>query len=186
MPDNPNRFKVHCLICVQNGRPQPPFSYARGTGTGTLSRHLENIHSITMASHESGEARRGPQQSQLGGFMTSTGGGGMPFSYSRDRMIESFATFVTLDELPFSHGESDNLEYMMKTTINPAFRKIPRNTLKRHTITQYHCARAQLIEFFREFDGMVSLTSDCWSSSQGEPYICVTVHWIGVDYMLQK
>ncbi|KAL8113062.1 hypothetical protein AgCh_020403 [Apium graveolens] len=75
MPDNPNRFKVHCLICVQNGRPQPPFSYARGTGTGTLSQHLENIHSITKASHESGEARRGPQQSQLGGFMTSTGGG---------------------------------------------------------------------------------------------------------------
>ncbi|KAL8124256.1 hypothetical protein AgCh_012049 [Apium graveolens] len=88
MLDNPNRFKVHCLICVQNGRPQPPFSYARGTGTGTLSRHLENIHSITKASHESGEARRGPQQSQLGGFMTSTGGGGEKVFVDRGKVVD--------------------------------------------------------------------------------------------------
>ena len=118
--------------------------------------------------------------------MTSSPGGGMPFAYNRDRMIEDFATYVTLDELPFCHGESPNLEYIIKHPLNPAFRRIPRNTLKRHTQKQYYMQRAQLIEFFRTFDGMVSLTSDCWSSSQGEPYICVTVHWIDVDYLLQK
>ena len=101
-------------------------------------------------------------------------------------MVEDFATYVTLEELPFSHGESPNLEYMVKHSLNPAFRKIPRNTLKRHTQKQYYAQRAQLIEYFRDFDGMVSLTSDCWSSSQGEPYICVTVHWISSDYLLEK
>ena len=73
---------------------------------------------------------------------------------------------------------------MIKHSINPGFRRIPRNTLKRHIQKQYYSQRAQIIEFFNTFDGMVSLTSDCWSSSQGEPFICITVHWIDVDYLL--
>ena len=101
-------------------------------------------------------------------------------------MIQDFSTFITLDKLPFSHGESENLEYMVRNSLNSAFRKISRNTLKRNTQKQYYSARANLIEFFRTFNGMVSLTSDCWSSSQGEPYICITVHLINVDYLLQK
>ena len=161
--------------------------HPKGAGTGGLDRHLKKHHGITKENHESGAARGGTsQQTQMGGFMTSSPGGGMPFAYNRDRMIEQFATYVTLDELPFSHGESDNLEHMIKTSINPAFRRIPRNTLKRHTQKQYYGQRAQLIEYFHDFDGMVSLTSDCWSSSQGEPFICVTVHWIDSDYYLQK
>ena len=174
------------MICIQKNRPHPPFVHAKGTGTGTLNRHLENEHGITKENHESGAARGGLQQTQLGGFMSSSPGGGIPFSYNKERMIDQFATYVTLDELPLSHGESPNLEYMMQNSINPAFKRIPRNTLKRRTQKQYYLARAQLIEFFRTFDGMVSLTSDCWSSRQGEPYICVTVHWIDSNYMLEK
>lgn len=75
---------------------------------------------------------------------------------------------------------------MIKHSLNPAFSKIPMNILKQHTIKQYHSDRAPLIIFFQEFDSMVSLPSGYWCSAQGEPYICITVHWIGVEYMLQK
>ncbi|KAL8089469.1 hypothetical protein AgCh_039076 [Apium graveolens] len=84
------------------GIPHPPFSYARGTGTGTLSRHLENIHSITKVSHERGEARRGPQQSQLGGFMTSTGGGVLA-KIAKDILVISASTIAS--ESAFSAGK---------------------------------------------------------------------------------
>ena len=70
--------------------------------------------------------------------MTSSPDGGMSFSYNRDKMIEDFATYVTLDELPFYHGESPNLEHMIKYSINSAFRRIPKNTLKRHIQKQYY------------------------------------------------
>ena len=109
--------------------------HAKGGDTGTLDRHLSKYHGITKQSHESGMTRgESPQQQiQIGDFMSSSHGGGMPFAYNRDKMIEDFATYVILDELPFSHGESPNLEYMIKHSLNPAFRRIPRNTLKRHT-----------------------------------------------------
>ena len=118
--------------------------------------------------------------------MTSSRSVGMPFACNGDRMIEEFTTYVTLDELPFSHGESENLKQMIKTSLDHAFKRIPRSALKRHTQKQYYSLRAQLIKYFRDFDGMISLTSDCWSSSQSEPFICVTGHWIDSHYFLQK
>ena len=188
--DDPGRFVVRCMLCIEQGKTARPLAFGKGAGTGTLNRHLESKHGITRASHESAAARGeqggGLRQTQIGGFTTTSPGGGMPFAYNRDRMVQEFATYVTLDELPFSHGESENLERMIKTSLNPAFRRIPRNTLKRHTQKQYYSARANLIEFFSTFAGKVSLTSDCWSSSQGEPYICITVHWIDSDFILQK
>ena len=49
---------------------------------------------------------------------------------------------------------------MIKISLNPVIRRIPRNTPKRHTQKQYYSARAHLIDFFSIFDGKVSLTSD--------------------------
>lgn len=76
------------MTCLQSGRQQVAFNYANGTNTGTLNRHLENIHGISKTCHESGEACKCPQQTQLGGYMTSSGGGGMSFFYNRDRMLK--------------------------------------------------------------------------------------------------
>ncbi|KAL2930648.1 putative AC transposase, partial [Bienertia sinuspersici] len=39
---------------------------------------------------------------------------------------------------------------------------------------------------FRTYDGRVSLTSDTWTSTYGEPFVCVTAHWIDDDWLLQK
>ena len=113
--DDPGRFIVRCMLYIQLGRiPKAP-AFGKGAGTGTLSQHLESKHEITKANHESAAARGqqyggGLQQTQIGGFTTTSAGGCMPFAYNRDRMIQEFATYVTLDELPFSHGESKKLE----------------------------------------------------------------------------
>ena len=80
-----------------------------------LDRHLVKHHGISNHSHVNGAARgASPQQTQIGGFMTSSHNGGMPFAYNRNKMIKEFATYLTLDELPFSHSESDNLEHIIK------------------------------------------------------------------------
>ena len=101
--DDPTRIKIHCLICIEKSIVQEPFTMRKGGGTGTLNRHLVEKHGISKESHESGEARgeSSLHQTQIGSFMSSNPGGGMPFSYYRERMINDFATYVTLDELPF-------------------------------------------------------------------------------------
>ena len=82
--DDPKRCKAYCLLCLQSGRQQALFMHAKGTGTSTFNQHLDNIYGITKATHESGEARGGTQQTQIGGFMSSSPSGGIPFSYNRD------------------------------------------------------------------------------------------------------
>ena len=99
-------------------------------------------------------------QTQLHGYASYTPGAGMPFVYNRERMIDEFSKYVILDELSFSHGESPNFEYFNRVSMQPAYRRIPRNTLKRHTQKLYLSYRANLIEMFRNFDGRVSATSD--------------------------
>ncbi|KAL2902124.1 putative AC transposase [Bienertia sinuspersici] len=42
------------------------------------------------------------------------------------------------------------------------------------------------MEMFRTYDGCVSLTSDTWTSTFGEPFVCVIVHWIDDEWFLQK
>ncbi|KAL2901508.1 putative AC transposase, partial [Bienertia sinuspersici] len=42
------------------------------------------------------------------------------------------------------------------------------------------------MEMFRTYDGRVSLTSDTWTSTYREPFVCVTAHWIDDDWLLQK
>ncbi|KAL2921591.1 putative AC transposase, partial [Bienertia sinuspersici] len=42
------------------------------------------------------------------------------------------------------------------------------------------------MEMFRTYDGHVSLTSDTWTSTYGEPFVGVTTHWIDDDWLLQK
>ncbi|KAL2933056.1 putative AC9 transposase [Bienertia sinuspersici] len=70
--------------------------------------------------------------------------------------------------------------------LQPQYRRVPRNTLKRHTQQAYYAYRGYLMEMFRTYDGRVSLTSDTWTSTYGKPFVCVTAHWIDDDWFLQK
>ncbi|KAL2903707.1 putative AC transposase, partial [Bienertia sinuspersici] len=42
------------------------------------------------------------------------------------------------------------------------------------------------MEIFRTYIGRVSLISDTWTSTYGEPFVCVSAHWIDDDGLLQK
>ncbi|KAL2942474.1 putative AC9 transposase, partial [Bienertia sinuspersici] len=42
------------------------------------------------------------------------------------------------------------------------------------------------MEMFHTYDGCVSLTSDTWTLTYGEPFVCVTAHWNDDDWLLQK
>ena len=173
-----NLFKVNCKLCGAS------YNWKKGSGTGTLSRHLGK-HNITKESHANSSGT-GQVQTQLGGYMTQNPGGGTPFHYNRDDMIDHMARFVCLDEHAFSFGDSINYEEFNRLSLQPAYRRVPRNTLKDRMMRQYYEARGELFTLLDKFDGHVCLTSDTWSSRQGEAYLCITAHWIDSQFFLQK
>ncbi|KMT10999.1 hypothetical protein BVRB_5g112210 [Beta vulgaris subsp. vulgaris] len=163
----------------------PKFKWKQGGGTGTLGRHLKEKHGMTADNVHVGSASDSVQ-GQLHGYFGKEPGGGKPFFYNRDAMIDGFSKYVILDELPFNHGESSKFEEWNRTFMQPQYRRIPRNTLKRHTQQLYYKYRGHLIEMFLTIECRVSLTCDTWTSFCHEPFICVTAHWVDDDWYLQK
>ncbi|KAL2922100.1 putative AC transposase, partial [Bienertia sinuspersici] len=159
------------------------YKWQKNDGTGTMSRHLRSEHGL---GREGEEGSSGGGQAQLHGYASDMPGAGMPFVYNRDRMISELGRFIIADELPYSFGESVNYEYFNRVVLQPQYRRVPRNTLKRRTQQSYYAYRGYLMEMFRTYDGRVSLTSDTWTSTYGEPFVCVTAHWIDNDWLLQK
>ncbi|KAL2898471.1 Zinc finger BED domain-containing protein RICESLEEPER 2, partial [Bienertia sinuspersici] len=158
------------------------YKWQKNDGTGTMSRHLRSEHGLGA---EGEEGSSGGGQDQLHGYASDMPGTSMPFVYNRDRMITEFGKFIIADELPFSFGESPNYEYFNRVALQPQYRRVPRNTLKRHTQQAYYAYRSYLMDMFRIYDGCVSLTSDTWTSTYGEPFVCVTVHWINDDWAME-
>ncbi|KAL2892719.1 putative AC transposase, partial [Bienertia sinuspersici] len=148
-----------------------------------MSRHLRSEHGLRS---EGEEGSTGGGQDQLHGYASDMPGAGMPFVYNRDRMIAEFGKFIIADELPFSFGESSNYEYFNRVALQLQYRKVARNTLKRRTQQSYYTYRGYLMEMFRTYNGRVNLTSDTWTSTYEEPFVCVTAHWIDDDWLLQK
>ena len=102
-------------------------------------------------------------------------------------MIDEFSKNVICDELPFNHGESKACEYYTRKTLQPQYRAILRNTLKRRTIKLYESKCYELVEMFKYFNGRVSITTDIWSAPLHlKPYMCVTAHWIDHNWFIQK
>jgi hypothetical protein len=159
--------------------------YVLGGGTGSFNKHLAKKHGITKETHaasDSGTTSGSRQQ-----WATDFPGGGMPFKFNRNEMIDEFSKYVICDELPVNHGESKTCEYYTRKTLQPQYRVIPRNTLKRRTIKLYESKRYELVKMFKSFNGKVSITTDIWSAPPHlESYMCVTAHWIDHDWFIQK
>ena len=63
--EDPTRYRLYCLLCIERGKNPAPLMPPKGAGTGGLDRHLKK-HGISKESHESGAARGGPpQQTQI-------------------------------------------------------------------------------------------------------------------------
>ncbi|KAL2905535.1 putative AC transposase, partial [Bienertia sinuspersici] len=89
------------------------YKWQKNDGTGTMSRHLRSEHGLGP---EGEEGSSGGGQAQLHGYASDMPGAGK---------------FIIADELPYSFGESSNYEYFNRVALQPQYRKVPRNTLKR-------------------------------------------------------
>ncbi|KAL2899624.1 putative AC9 transposase, partial [Bienertia sinuspersici] len=142
------------------------YKWQKNDGTSTMSRHLRSEHGLGPEGEEGATAA--DKLNYTGMLLTCP------------------AQFIIADELPFSFAESPNYEYFNRVALQSQYRRVPRNTLKRHTQQAYYAYSGYLIEMFRIYDGRVSLTFDTWTSTYGEQFVYVTAHWIDDDWLQQQ
>jgi hypothetical protein len=183
-PTDPTKkawFYSECQECKREGKKVVPYKTEVGGGTRTLIRHLASAHGITRK----GRLQQTQVQTQIAGFAEP--GTGMPVRYTQDNMINEMADFVISRELPFTFGETRELERMNRRALNASYRPVNNDTLTRRTIKRFYKSKQKLINELANFRGRVCLTSDCWTCPHThDSFMCVTVHWIDTNWVLQK
>ncbi|CAG8692129.1 4883_t:CDS:2, partial [Gigaspora rosea] len=65
--------------------------------------------------------------------------------------------------------------------------KIPiRQTISDHVLRIYEQERAQLCNFFQNFDRKVAMIVNAWSACTNQAYLSITLHWINDDWYMQR
>ncbi|CAN1331812.1 Putative AC transposase [Linum perenne] len=93
---------------------------------------------------------------------------------------------IMLDELPFRFVEHVGFKRLMEIAC-PMFDMPSRKTVRADCLKMFLQKKTNLQEYFlTKCAGRVCITTDCWTSIQNINYMCITAHFIDVDWKLNK
>jgi hypothetical protein len=70
--------------------------------------------------------------------------------------------------------------------LQPLFKVVSRNTIKKDILEMYELQRISLVNFFQRCQSHVAVTMDMWTANhQKKGYMSVTVHFIDDDWRLR-
>lgn len=93
------------------------------------------------------------------------------------------AKMVIIDELSFRSVEGEGFKNFVES-LQPLFKVPSRVTVQRDCMNIYKEERMSLKKVIK--NEMVCITTDTWSSLQNINYMCITAHWIDIDWKLNK
>jgi hypothetical protein len=105
------------------------------------------------------------------------------FDQTKSRQL--LARMIVLAEMPFSIVEYSGFIDFVKS-LNPLFDMVSRTTIRDDCMKAFNDKRTAYCEGFKNYDGRVSLTTDMWTSNQTLGYMCVTCHFIDMNWKLHK
>ncbi|KAH7653317.1 Tam3-transposase (Ac family) protein [Dioscorea alata] len=105
-------------------------------------------------------------------------------SFDMSKIREVMAKMITVHEYPFSMVEHFWFNVLMKS-MNSQYERISRNTAKSDCLRLHEIEKEKLKKNLKNVE-RVCLTSDTWTSNQTIGYMCLTVHFIDLDWKLQK
>ena len=91
---------------------------------------------------------------------------------------------ILVHEYPFNTMEHEVFNVFMKTA-TPYYQKISRNTARNDCISTFELEKKKLKTMLGSVN-RVSLTTDFWKSRQKIGYMCLTCHFVGSSWKLQK
>ncbi|GAY57751.1 hypothetical protein CUMW_181840 [Citrus unshiu] len=148
---------------------QSALSAKSNGGIGHLRRHMETC--------QTKHTPQDPTQTQLSQY--GSGPSGITsFRYSQQNMREGLARYIVAAEQPLTFSEDGHLINFLQRYVQPQLNKVPRNTLKRDLTKNFHDMKKLFINTFINFNGVISISSYCWTGINMVGYFCVTSHSI--------
>jgi len=165
------------------------YAFEGGNGTGTITRHLKNLHR-EIYDQMMGKAPVGPSnlvQTQISS--TASAGGNTTLGvwrYDQEVMREELARFMICTEQPLSLAEDRYFTRFVQKALCPQYRPISRNTCKEDMFKVFRRFKKELIAEFASVNFTIACTSDIWTGCNEVAYFCVTAHYIDRNWLLNK
>ncbi|RYQ90845.1 hypothetical protein Ahy_B09g096814 [Arachis hypogaea] len=140
-------------------------------GTSTIKRHLD---SCTQIKHEDIGQTIAELQLKMGSLKIDSG-------VARDM----FAGYVVAGDKPFNMVDDRRFRNWVKY-ISPTLKLPSRNTVKADIVKVHKREAAKLKKILVSIPNRICLTSDLWTSSTNEGFICLTAHFVDENWKLQS
>ncbi|KAI5333326.1 hypothetical protein L3X38_023457 [Prunus dulcis] len=106
-------------------------------------------------------------------------------SYCPKKCREAIVRYIILDEQPFRVVVGEGFRDMLRV-FEPRLQVPYRVTIERDFLKLYKKEKIKLKDYLVANRQRVSLTADTWSSHQNLNYMCLTAHYIDVQWRLHK
>jgi len=107
-------------------------------------------------------------------------------SKEQRRMSAAVTNFIVRDVMPIYTVEKNGFRAMIGA-LNPRYRLPHKDYFSRIAIPElYEKTRKQLLVKIQEEAHFFSATTDLWSSCSSDPYLCLTIHYIDMEWNLQS
>jgi hypothetical protein len=118
-------------------------------------------------------------------------------TFTKDGTVRNWEYFVELArvklvrllarlDLFLIHGETKAWEEYIKTTHNPRYKTVSRQTTTRDLLKYFIDKCDNLIVFQEQCNYLCCCYSDIWSGNVKEDYLSVVGHYINADWQLEK
>jgi hypothetical protein len=107
------------------------------------------------------------------------------WKFDPDAARNELVKLIVMHGLPFSIVKYPKFRSFV-ASLNPLFPTISRITISSDCMLSFEKVKAKLWERLSEIDYRVSLIATLWTSNQSLDYLCVTCHYIDVEWKLYK
>ena len=107
------------------------------------------------------------------------------YKYDQESSLRKLYLAIIMHEYPFNIVEHEYFRDFIKS-LRPSFPLKNRNTVKNEIVAMFETEKDKLYEYFKTINWHFSTTMDMWTSNQNKGYMCVTVHWIDDEWIIQK
>jgi len=131
--------------------------YAKSSPTTPLWNHIKTYHPDKLESQEESES---------------------PLSQAQQNAItEAYIKWIVNDLQPFTTSDNDDFIEFIKL-LNKKYSIPCHQTTQKLVMTKYNSYKELVQEILQVIPGMISLTSDIWTSDTSDGYCGVTAHFI--------
>ena len=96
---------------------------------------------------------------------------------------ELISRAIVKHDLPFSYVEYDGVRDVWKY-LNPEVKFMSRNTAASDVWKLYVDNKQNLKEYLAQIQGRICLTCDLWTAAISEGYLCLTTHYVDLEWKL--